>query len=236
MSDQDLGSNNRLSRRAASRGMGVLRDSVYGGIDGAVTTFAVVAGVGGAGLSPFVIVALGLANVLADGFSMAAGNFAGTRAEVDNRHRLRRKEEQLIRDDPERETAEVREILQTKGLHGPVLEAATRAICADREAWLNLVMEGEYGMGGAEPDPWRAALVTFLAFLAAGAIPLLPFLLDLPWAFGLSTGMTLATFFVIGALRSHWSLVPWWRAGSETVAIGGAAASLAYFVGLLLQA
>jgi hypothetical protein len=61
-------------------GRGVLRDIVYGGIDGSVTTFAIVAGVAGAGLSSFVIVALGLANVLADGFSMAVGNYSGTKA------------------------------------------------------------------------------------------------------------------------------------------------------------
>ena len=50
----------------------MLRDTIYGAIDGAVTTFAIVASVAGAGLSPLIVVALGLANVLADGFSMAA--------------------------------------------------------------------------------------------------------------------------------------------------------------------
>ena len=61
-------------RIGAPPGRGVLRDAVYGAIDGAVTTFAIVAGVAGAGLSPFIIIALGIANVLADGFSMAAAN------------------------------------------------------------------------------------------------------------------------------------------------------------------
>ena len=91
-------------------GSGVLRDSVYGAIDGTVTTFAIVAGVAGAGLSPFVIVALGLANVLADGFSMAAANYSGTKAELDNMRRIRRIEERHIRDFPEGERREVREI------------------------------------------------------------------------------------------------------------------------------
>ena len=75
-------------RRA--NGHGHLRDIVYGAIDGSVTTFAIVAGVAGAGLSPFVILALGFANVLADGFSMAAGNYSGTKAELDDLNRLRR--------------------------------------------------------------------------------------------------------------------------------------------------
>ncbi|MGR3762021.1 VIT1/CCC1 transporter family protein [Roseobacteraceae bacterium NS-SX3] len=214
---------------------GVLRDVVYGGIDGSVTTFAIVAGVAGAGLSPFVIVALGLANVLADGFSMAAGNYSGTKAELDNSRRLRKVEERHIAIYPDGERLEVREILRQKGLSGPVLDAAAEAICKDREAWINLMMEGEYGLGGAGPAPLRAAVATFLAFLAAGMVPLLPFLLGLPGAFQASVWMTMATFFAIGALKSHWSLAPWWRSGLETLAIGGVAAGLAYAVGTLFQ-
>ena len=60
-----------------------LRDWVYGGIDGAVTTFAIVAGVVGADLSSRVVLILGAANLLADGFSMAAANFSSTRTEIE---------------------------------------------------------------------------------------------------------------------------------------------------------
>ncbi|MGH8978267.1 MAG: VIT1/CCC1 transporter family protein, partial [Acidimicrobiia bacterium] len=48
-----------------------LRDLVYGAIDGTVTTFAVVAGVRGASLEATILVILGIANLVADGFSMA---------------------------------------------------------------------------------------------------------------------------------------------------------------------
>ena len=61
---------------------------IYGGIDGAVTTFAIVAGVQGAELSPKIIVNLGVANIIADGFSMAASNYSGTKAELDDRQRI----------------------------------------------------------------------------------------------------------------------------------------------------
>ena len=59
------------------------KSSRFSAIDGAVTTFAIVAGVVGAELSTKVIIALGIANVLADGFSMAAGNYSGTKAELE---------------------------------------------------------------------------------------------------------------------------------------------------------
>lgn len=223
------------ARIGAPPGRGILRDSVYGAIDGTVTTFAIVAGVAGAGLPPYVIVALGLANVLADGFSMAAANYSGTKAEHDNMRRIHKVEERHIRDFPEGERLEVREILARKGLSGRVLEQATDAITKDKESWIALMMEGEYGMGGVDPHPLKAALVTFFSFLIVGLIPLLPFLLKLDSAFQISAGATLATFFAIGALKSFWSLSPWWRSGLETLLIGGTAAAIAYTVGTLFH-
>ena len=224
------------ARINAPPGRGVLRDVVYGAIDGSVTTFAIVAGVAGAGLSPFVIVALGMANVLADGFSMAAGNYSGTKAELDNIKRIRVIEERHIRKYPEGERREVREILAQKGLSGQVLEDATDAICADRDTWVGLMLEGEYGLSGADLHPMRAALATFLAFFVAGMIPLLPFILGLSGAFTLSAWMTMVVFFAIGAVKSRWSLAAWWHSGLETLLIGGAAAAIAYGVGTLFHA
>lgn len=224
------------ARLDARPGRGVLRDLVYGGIDGSVTTFAIVAGVAGAGLSPFVIVALGLANVLADGFSMAAGNYSGSKADRDNARRLRAREARHIARDPDGERREVREILRRKGLEGAVLDQATEAMTADREVWIDLMMEGEYGIAGVDPAPMRSALATFGAFLAAGMIPLLPFLLGVgEAAFAWSAGLTMAVFFGIGAAKSVWSLAPWWRSGTETLVIGGTAAALAYAVGTVFH-
>lgn len=223
------------ARISAPAGRGHLRDMIYGAIDGSITTFAIVAGVAGAGLSPFVIVALGLANVLADGFSMAAGNYSGTKAELDDIRRLRAVEARHIRDHPKGEMRELREILRGMGLEGEVLEDAVGMIAVNREKWIDLMMEGEYGLSVVEPHPMRAALATFGAFLVAGLVPLMPFLLDVPSAFGWSTGLTLAMFFGVGVWKSHWSLSPWWRSGLETLLIGGAAAALAFFVGGLFH-
>ncbi len=223
------------ARIDAANGPGVLRDVIYGSIDGSVTTFAIVAGVAGAGLSPFVIVALGMANVLADGFSMAAGNYSGTKAELDNIRRLRRIEERHIDLYPEGEREELAEILRRKGLEGAALKAATDAIAQNRDAWIEMMMEGEYGVGGADPRPMRAALATFAAFLMAGLVPLLPFLLGMEDAFRVSVWMTLVVFFGIGALKSLWAMTAWWRSGLETLGIGGVAAALAYVVGALFH-
>lgn len=214
---------------------GHLRDMIYGGIDGAVTTFAIVAGVEGAGLSNGIILALGAANIIADGFSMAASNYSGTKAELDDRKRIIEVEERHIASYPEGEREELRQILQLRGLSGRVLEQATDVIARNKENWIGLMLTDEYGLARVEPAPLRAAIATFGAFLLAGTIPLLPFVLGLSDPFFISVLATLMTFFLIGSGKAHWSLSSWWRSGLETLLIGGVAALLAYGVGSLFH-
>ncbi len=212
-----------------------LKDMIYGGIDGAVTTFAIVAGVEGAGLPHSIIVALGLANIIADGFSMAASNYSGTKAELDDRKRIIQIEERHIAEHPEGELEELRQILQIRGLSGDVLDQATHAISQSRDKWIDMMLTDEYGLARDDPEPMRAAIATFTAFLVAGAVPLIPFLFGLQNAFTIAILATLLTFFLIGAGKSRWSLAKWWRSGLETLLIGGVAALLAYGVGGLFH-
>ncbi|NKB52506.1 MAG: hypothetical protein GKR97_09820 [Rhizobiaceae bacterium] len=208
-----------------------LKDCVYGGIDGAVTTFAIVAGVHGAGFSPTIILALGIANVLADGFSMAASNYSATKAEFEDIERLRAVERRHIRDVPEGEREEIRQILQNKGLSGQTLERAVEEISSNEETWIDMMLVDEYGKAPGDPRPMRSALATFFSFMACGLVPLLPFLLALHDPFPVAIITTAMTFFAIGILKSNWSLHPWWRSGLETLLIGSAAAAIAYYAG-----
>lgn len=212
-----------------------LKDAVFGGIDGAVTTLAIVAGVEGAGLPANIVVILGIANVLADGFSMAAGNFAGTRAEAEQVDRLRAIEEDHISKVPEGEREELRQILASKGLSGKSLTEAVAAISSNRRAWIDYMLAEEYGVLTGPSAPLRGAMATFAAFLAAGMVPLLPFLLQLEQAFMASVVLTCTVFLAIGAIRSAWSLRKWWWTSLETLGIGGAAALIAFAVGRLFH-
>jgi vacuolar iron transporter family protein len=212
-----------------------LRDWVYGGIDGTVTTFAIMAGVVGADLSAGVVIILGIANLLADGFSMAAANYTGTKAEHDEYRQLRRMEERHVDLTPEGEREEIRQIFQAKGFEGDSLEAAVNVITEQRERWIDTMMTEEHGMPAAIRSPSKAALMTFIAFVLCGSVPILPFALMLAEPLWPATIMSGMTFFAIGSLRSYWSPAPWWRAGLETFAIGMAAAGVAYLVGALLK-
>lgn len=212
-----------------------LRDWVYGGIDGTVTTFAVMAGVVGADLSTTVVIVLGLANLLADGFSMAAGNFTGTKAEHDEYDQLRHMEERHIELAPEGEREEIRQIFKAKGFEGEALESAVKVITDHREQWIDTMMAEEHGMPAVVRSPISAALYTFAAFVLCGSVPLLPYAVGVSapeWPSAIMTGIT---FFAIGSVRSRWSPKSWWLAGLETFAIGMLAASVAYFIGYLLR-
>ena len=212
-----------------------LRDWIYGGIDGAVTTFAVTAGDAGASLSPTIVLILGLANLIADGFSMAAANYSGTKTEYDDMLRLAEVEKKHIALVPEGEREEIRQILANKGLTGSALEEAVAAITSNEKVWIDTMLTEEYGLSPSVPNPLVAALYTFWAFVTCGIVPLIPFVLGVSNAFRWSVLATGVVFFAIGSIKSRWSLAPWWRSGLETLIIGMSAAGLAYAVGYLLR-
>ncbi len=223
-------------RLAQAPAVSYLRDWVYGGIDGTVTTFAVVAGVVGADLSNGVVLILGVANVVADGFSMAASNYSGTKTEHEEEARLRAIEERHIEAVPDGEREEIRQIFRGKGFAGPDLERAVDVITADTKRWVDTMLSEEYGLPKAMRSPLKAALSTFASFILCGSVPLLPFVVRAPAAFVLSIVMTGLVFFLIGSGKSRWSPVSWWRSGCETLAIGMGAATLAYLIGYGLKA
>jgi VIT1/CCC1 family predicted Fe2+/Mn2+ transporter len=228
----------RLGRGA---GAGYLRDAVYGAIDGAVTTFAVVAGVAGASLSDGVVIILGLANLIADGFSMAVGNFLGTRAEGQAKVKTRRVEEHHVAVYPEGEREEVRQIFAAKGFAGEELELVVNVITSDERRWVETMLREEHGYPAWEPSPGRAGMVTFAAFVVVGSVPLASYLaarllgvpLERPFAW--SCALTAVAFFAVGAAKGRLVRQNWAVSGSETLAIGAAAAGLAYACGVMLS-
>jgi VIT1/CCC1 family predicted Fe2+/Mn2+ transporter len=211
-----------------------LRDWIYGGIDGSVTTLAVVTGVAGAQLSYWVILVLGFANLFADGFSMAASNYLGTKAELDDWRRLEHIEHRHIDLEPEGEREEVRQIFERKGFAGNDLERIVELVTSNRERWVQTMLMDEYGLPHSVRSPWVAAFSTFTAFLICGLIPLLPYLSGTTNSLFVSVALTGIVFFAIGSIKSRWSTSSWWYSGFITLLVGGIAASLAYAVGIVL--
>ena len=139
---------------------------------------------------------------------------------------------------PKASAREIHEIFARKGFGGEVLDEIVRVITRDRRRWVDTMITEELGLRLVAPSPRRAAAVTFAAFCTAGLVPLLPFLLPLALTpagmFVLSCLATAGTFMLVGAFKGHVLGRPRVRAGAETLLVGGAAAALAYGVGLAL--
>ena len=177
---------------------------------------------------------LGLANLIADGFAMGAGNYSATKAEVDDYNRLIAVERKHIRLEPSGEREEVRQIFELKGFVGNELERIIDVITSNEELWAKTMAVEEYGLSPAAKSPLQAALNTSAAFVLCGLVPLISYLIaySLGWCV-VATGLV---FFAIGAAKSRWSLAGWVRSGSETLLIGMGAAGLSFLIGFGLRA
>jgi len=213
-------------------------DFIYGSIDGAVTTFAIVAGVVGASLSPGIIIILGFANLFADGFSMAAANYQATKAQDEFIQMKRRQEEWEIDNLEEQERDEIREIYREKGFKDELLEDVVRIITSRRKVWIDTMMKEELGLIEDKKNPLDSSVSTFIGFNLIGLIPLLPFMIFMMLemesnseAFIYSTISILAAFFLVGMIKGKIVRKSMFRAGVITLIIGGTAAAVAYTVG-----
>lgn len=215
-----------------------ISDAVLGGIDGCITTFAVVSGSVGAGFPSFVAVILGFANLIADGFSMAVSNYESSKTEQEYIESIKKAEEMHIDQIPEGEREEIRQIFEAKGFSEELLEKIVDTITADKKIWLDVMLAEEHGLGKSSPKPAISAGVTFVAFVSVGTIPLMPYVLpslDMNQQFAASALLAAAMFFLIGMLKSYVLEKPVFLSGLRTLLTGGAAAALAYFTAHFLR-
>ncbi len=216
----------------------ITSDAVLGGIDGCVTTFAVVSGVVGAGFAPSVALVLGFANLIADGFSMAISNYESIKTNQEFIQSIRDSEKEHIDKIPSGEREEIRQIFEKKGFSADVLETIVDTISADRKLWIDTMLIEEHGVQKTSKEPLKAAVATFTAFIIVGSMPLIPFTisgLEKNMQFTISACLAALMFFSIGALKSIIFSKPAFMSGVKTLLTGGTAAMLAFAVGYLLR-
>lgn len=217
-----------------------LGEFVYGGIDGAVTTFAVVAGSVGAGLDNKIIIILGFANLLADGFAMSIGAYLSTKSVKDNYNKHKRIEYWEVDNLPEKEREEVFEIYEQKGFKGELLEQVVDTITADKDRWVDVMMKEELLMVEETKSPIMMGLVTYLSFILIGLIPLIIYVWDyiskFPGDLFLWTSIfTSIAFVFIGFLKTYITETSKLKGILETLILGILAATVSYFVGDILE-
>lgn len=218
-----------------------LGEFVYGGIDGSVTTFAVVAGSAGAGLDSAIVVILGFANLIADGFAMSVGSYLSTKSEEDNYEKHKKIETRAINKSPEKEIEELRRIYHKKGFEGPLLEQVVEVITSNKDRWVEVMMKEKLEMVEESKSPFKMGLTTFISFVVVGFIPLLIYVYDYTAGsnglnlFAISAILTSIAFIFIGFLKSYVTQTHRLTGIFETWSLGAVAAILAYYVGDILE-
>ncbi len=223
-----------------------LKEIVYGGVDGIVTTFAVVAGFAGAqgdmstgfAISSVAVLLFGFANLFADGVSMGLGNVLSIRADKDVYTRQKRRELSEIHNNTESEMSETVHILCENGFSAEDARAMTKLYAKNPKYWADFMMSHELEMGNPEHDnPWFTGLATFIAFVLFGAIPLAPFVIwgDAERIFLVTSIFTFGALMLLGVLRwrtTHESVI---RSVGEIVLLGSISATVAYMVGTFFR-
>lgn len=219
-----------------------IKNVVYGGLDGIITTFAVVAGVAGASLSPGVVLIMGFANLIADGLSMAIGDYLSTKAEIKYKELERERETWEVEHYPEGEKIELIELYTAKGMEKEDAVTVTEIISKNKNTWIDIMMVEELGIIEEDESPVKNALVTFTSFVIFGFIPVLAYVLSrfIPYfaenTFIIASVLTGATLFTLGALKVKVTEENWLKSGLEMLIVGGLAATAAYIIGNLLSA
>ncbi len=218
-----------------------IKNAVYGGLDGIITTFAVVAGVAGASLSVNIVLILGFANLVADGFSMAVGDYLSSKSEKEFQKAERRREEWEVENYPEGEKKEMIELYTSKGMEKKDAEKIVGILSKHKKAWVDVMMAEELGIVESEESPLKGAVITFISFVILGFIPLASYVLAgiSPAlklnSFPVAVALTAASLFGLGSLKVKFTGRNWFLSGVEMMVVGGAAAASAYAVGALLS-
>jgi VIT1/CCC1 family predicted Fe2+/Mn2+ transporter len=218
-----------------------VKSLVYGGLDGIVTTFAVVAGAAGAKLSAGVVLIMGFANLIADGLSMAVGDYLSTKAEQEYQRTERARESWEAENFPEGEKREMVEVYTAKGVPEEEARTVVEVLSRYPKAWVDVMMMEELGIVESDDSPVRNAAATFVAFAVLGFVPLAAFVLARMHPavearqFLIACVLTGVTLFALGAMKVWITGRNWFFSGVEMFIVGGLAAAAAYAVGAALS-
>lgn len=218
-----------------------LGSMVYGGLDGIITTFAVVSGVAGAQLGAQVILILGIGNLLADGFSMGTGDYLSTKSEREYYDREVRRLSWEIDHFPDQQRAALHALYLQHGYSEHEAQQMVTLQTSTNERWANAIMIEELGLIKDTTSPIYNAFATFAAFILAGSLPLLVYLIGLvtpiapTTAFTISVVLSAAALFGLGVAKVFVTRLNPLRSGLEMLLVGGFAALVAYVIGALLK-
>jgi len=210
---------------------GWLRAATFGAMDGLVTNIALIAGVGGGGLSPRIIVLTGVAGLTAGAISMGLGEYTSVKTQNEQIGAEVAKERAELARHPQAEAQELAEMWIARGLPADLSRQVAEALKDYPEEALRVHVQEELGVSMTDvPSPWVAAFSSFVCFSIGGVIPLLSYLFG-STELWLALAVGGAGLFVVGALTARFTARRWWLAGLRQLMLGGAAAGATYLIG-----
>ncbi|MFE9653600.1 VIT1/CCC1 transporter family protein [Micromonospora sp. NPDC006431] len=213
---------------------GWLRPAVFGTMDGLVTNIALIAGVGGGGVSPRSIVLTGAAGLVAGAISMGLGEYTSVRSANEQVAAEVAKERRELERHPEAEARELADAWVARGLPRDLAMQVANAVRRNPEEALRMHVREELGIDPDEqPSPWAAAISSFLCFSVGALVPLLTYLLGFT-SLWLALGVGGVGLFVAGAIVARFTHRPWWSSGLRQLLLGALAAGATYLVGALI--
>ena len=239
------GGEKKVAKEEHKKGGERMKTCLFGGLDGIITTFAVVAGAGGGGLSVSVVMIMGFSSLVADALSMGVGDALSSKAEGEVAERERAREKWEFENFPEGEIKEMVEIYEGRGVSRPDAELIMNTLAKYPECFVDVMCRDELGMEPPEPSEKYDYLVSgaycFVSFLVCGSVPLLGYVCVMPVTndanilFTISCCLTALMLFILGALKSRFTAYSWWRSGLEVLVVGGSCAACAYLIGWLVE-
>ncbi|WP_089157032.1 VIT1/CCC1 transporter family protein [Micromonospora sp. NBS 11-29] len=213
---------------------GWLRPAVFGAMDGLVTNIALIAGVGGGGVSPHSIVLTGTAGLVAGAISMGLGEYTSVRSANEQVAAEVAKERRELERHPEAEARELADAWVARGLPRDLATQVAEAVRRNPEEALRVHVREELGVDpDDQPSPWAAAVSSFVCFSIGALVPLLPYLLGAT-SLWLALAVGGVGLFVAGAVVARFTYRSWWTSGLRQLLLGALAAGATYLIGAVI--
>lgn len=213
---------------------GWLRPAVFGAMDGLVTNIALIAGVGGGGVSPRAVVLTGTAGLVAGAISMGLGEYTSVRSANEQVAAEVAKERRELERHPEAEARELADAWVARGLPRELATQVADAVRRNPEEALRVHVQEELGVDpNDQPSPWAAAVSSFVCFSVGALVPLLPYLIG-STSLWLALGTGGLGLFLAGAIVARFTSRRWWSSGLRQLLLGGLAAAATYAIGTLI--
>jgi len=226
---------------------GFLKPLIFGGLDGILTSFAIVAGAAGGSMPIPVILVLGFSNIFADALAMGVGEFLSSKAENEWILSERKRENWEMENYPEGEIREMIDIYKERGMSHEDAVLVINTMAKYKDFFVDVMMAEELQLQVPEADhkveSMKEGVAMFCAFASCGSLPLLGYVIipamfpSLPEEalFTAACAVTGIILFAMGCVKSMFSPSHWFICGFETFLLGGACATVAYTIGQFVK-